>query len=336
MTENVETSEVTPLNVVITAAESGPGLQLVRAAVANGHQVFGTTQEGSAGAFAIREAGGIPIYPEHHRELSVRSNLLMARADVVVHLAGAVAVNSMPFLPVDYTTKLDMLRATDVLMAAAGQTGVKRFIHISAAYSYGNTGDEAATEDAQIRTNNALLKAIADAEDAVLDGGLPGYVLRAGYIYGGHSASNDGVIEAIRTGRPLATGSGAAPFIHQDDLVSAIIALIEQSSENEGVADLLNIVDDSSTAFDAVLKLLGEEIGINPQRLSGLRAERTIKPEQAALLNMHTTVDNSKAKDALNWSPEYTSLAQGIERMMLIWRTEEIGDMAKALDTVQP
>lgn len=311
-----------PLNIFITAADSSLGQIITRQAVADGHHVFGATQQGSTGAFTIRDAGGIPLYPETTRGSSLRSALLMAKADVVIHLAAAVAVNSLPYIPFDYAGQLDAVQnGTQALIAAAGQTGVKRFIHVSSAALYRNDDHAAATEDSSIdASSNALFEALAGAEAAVLDGALPAVVLRAGFLYGGHTPANDALVEAIRAGRGIVTGTGTAALIHDEDLADVILALIEAELSE---APVLNVVDDTPAPIDALLQTLGQEIGVEPVQLNNFMAERRVSDLQRALLNQTTRVDNSKVKALLDWSPQYPAYPAGIEKMLLLWRVEE-------------
>lgn len=321
------TDEKPALNIFITAADSSVGQMITRAAVAEGHTVFGTTEQGTKGAYAVRDAGGIPIYPEMTRGSSLRSALLMAKADVVVHLAAAVAVNSLPFVPHNYSAQLDLVRnGTQSLIAAAGQTGVERFIHVSSAALYRTDSAHPATEENAIdASSNALFEALADAEEAVQDGALPAYILRAGFLYGGHTPTNDALVEAIRNGRGLATGKGTGALIHDNDLAAAVLAALAHAAD--GVI-VLNIVDDTPAPLNDVLQTLGQEIGVEPVTLSGFWAERRVGDLQRALLNQSSAVDNSKAKDVLNWSLEYPSHPVGIEKMLLLWRVEEADEVA--------
>src|SRR5688572_125022 len=127
------------LNIFLTGGDSGVGLVLARELVKRGYKVFAAASKGTAGANRIRRVGAFPVYPELTREGSLRSAMMLARADVVVNCASQDFIG-LPQYRIDYGKTAHVLEdGTEALVAAAGKLGIKRLIHLSAAYVYGNT-----------------------------------------------------------------------------------------------------------------------------------------------------------------------------------------------------
>ncbi|MEL6308181.1 MAG: NAD(P)-dependent oxidoreductase [Chloroflexota bacterium] len=235
MADNTETTEQVQKTLFVTGAANGVGLALTTLAVKAGYKVVGTTDLGTVGAYRIRHAGGIPAYPDLTRESAVYSAIQMAKADVVIH-AAAQDLNGIPQAKVNYDDKLAWLKAsTEAIFAAAGRADVDRIVHLSAANAYADS-HEPVSEDASLDTRSTLGSALHSAEEVVLDGGIPGYVLRTGYIIGTHNSSAV-VTEMLRAGQSMMTNDHAVAWAHEDDVARAIMAIIELE-EDTSVANV--------------------------------------------------------------------------------------------------
>src|SRR5689334_15688326 len=73
------------LSVLVTAATSSLGREVVRQLVERGNRVTGVT-EGSEGAALLRNLGALPAYSDPMRAGELKSMIKLANADVVVHL----------------------------------------------------------------------------------------------------------------------------------------------------------------------------------------------------------------------------------------------------------
>ncbi|MDQ7025682.1 MAG: NAD(P)-dependent oxidoreductase [Anaerolineae bacterium] len=329
MADNQETAmnqdEQQPLNIFITGGDNGVGLTLAREAVKNGHNVFAASSKGTIGAKRISNIGAYAVYPELTREGSLRSAIMLAKADVVVNCA-AQDIIGLPQYRID-TGKIaaTIEESAEALVAAAGKLGVKRLIHLSPAYIYGNT-DDAVTEDAHIVRGSKLLNHVAEAEEAILDGGIAGYVVRTGFIYGGWHDSMLALAELMRTGKGIAKGKGQASWIHEDDLALALLKLVELSSD-DATANVLNISDGEPMSHSDFMSLFGELYGSGePNGINPLFVPLRTNPTQIELLNQNTVIDSSKAREVLDWEPKTASKAAGIEKAMLVWRALEASD----------
>lgn len=318
--DQAESTQDNSLNVFITGAATGAGLALIQKLTRAGHKVTGEAHNGAPGAVAIRARGGLPIYPGLTREGEVYSVMAMSKADVVVHLM-PLLLNGIPHHPTETDTLLTLLDdGTETVMSVAGQMGVKRVISLSYAALYGKTGDDAADESASIWRDNDLFKTAAHAEAVVRDGGIPGYVLRSGYVYGGYSHALRATADRIRAGRAVPAGSHPAAWIYEDDLAEVIFRLATRE-EDDGIATIYNVDSGVTASPDTFIDMLGDAIGIGaPPRISPLTLRSRQTPLQAALMQTSVKLNTEKIKAALDWSPEVTTIGAGLERAMVIWR----------------
>jgi nucleoside-diphosphate-sugar epimerase len=307
-----------PLSVFITGASSGTGRALTRELVRHGHKVTGTTTS-SEGAFAIRADGGLPAFPDLSRAADVRGLLQMAKADVLVHLAASV-LSDVPLSGGDYKAGEAALNATDELVIAAGQAGIKRLILVSPAFAYGDTGGEAVDESAPISHDHPLFTAVEHAETAVLDGGIPGYVVRSGYIYGSGSAGIRSIAESMRRGQGILSGKKPAAWIHEEDLASALAMLVERTTD-EGLAQVYNAADDTPVSPDEFATEFGTVLGSGAPSHGGFFVNRRMTPMQKALLGTSFKLNSDRLK-AAGWKPQFATRAAGLERTLMLWRAE--------------
>ncbi|MEL6525977.1 MAG: NAD(P)-dependent oxidoreductase [Chloroflexota bacterium] len=324
MADNTETTEQTQKTLFVTGAANGVGLALTTLAVKAGYKVVGTTDLGTVGAYRIRHAGGIPAYPDLTRESAVYSAIQMAKADVVIH-AAAQDLNGIPQAKVNYDDKLAWLKAsTEAIFAAAGRADVDRIVYLSAANAYADS-HEPVSEDASLDTRSTLGSALHSAEEVVLDGGIPGYVLRIGYIMGTHNSSAV-VTEMLRAGQSMMTNEHAVAWAHEDDVARAIMAIIELE-EDASVANIYNIASEETITPTEFMRRFGNEYGIGePGSLPDFMVQLRTHAVQRAIMGKSITLDTSKAQNELGWSPQGT-VDGAIDKFLLMMRTEESAQM---------
>ena len=311
-----EEQEAQPLNIFIAGADHAAGLAAAKLAVKAGHNVVGTSATGTDGAMLIRDVGALPVYPDMTRAGEIRSAMSMSKADIVINCL-AQNILGMPLADTDYETEAqNFATATQALVSVAGQLGVKRFIHISPAFIYGDTKD-AATEENLTHHGNAVMDAAVDAEAAVRDGAIPTYIVRSGFIYGAKSAASKAVADKLRKGGFFPKGNGKVSYIYEDDLAAVAFALVEA----EDAPNTLNVADNEPTTHSAFLNKLGALIGVGePTGLPSFAVNWRTNELQREMLELNAPVDANKVKDLFGWSPEYATQEAGIERMLLVWR----------------
>lgn len=319
MTDNA--TETMTLSVFITGGDTGMGRLLTRTLVKRGCRVTGTTHT-AAGAAAIRADGALPTYPDLARPGDLRGLLMMAKADVVVHLA-ASPLNGAPQYTADYNAAMKALTNTDEIALAAGQAGVKRLIFPSFAFLYGDTKGVVVDETAPVSRENDLFKTALEAEAAVLDGGVPGYVLRTGYVYGGHSEALRALQPRLSVGGSVASGKKTAAWLHEDDLLTALVKLVEYQPARSETAQLFNLAEENSASPDVFINEFGTVMGVGePAKMPDIMVRLRLPEFQRMLLDTSFAVNSDKFKAAFDWKVTTASRLAGLDKALLVWRAE--------------
>jgi nucleoside-diphosphate-sugar epimerase len=305
------------LSVLMINADHRMGLALTQALSKGGARVLASTARGADGAKAIRAAGGIPFYPQLDRAESIRAMIAAGKASIVVNLA-AYPLALSPYAAPDYASHLHLFsRVTPAVVQACQAAQVERFISLSLACVYGDAEGATVDENSATHADHALARAALDAEALALEAGAA--VLRLGYVYGDDEASL-ALLEGVKRARAFLPGPGLASFIHQDDVASAIQALVLAEREREG--RVFNLSDDQPMTHDAFLATLGKALGVGapPKRLFQLIPDE----QRSALLAQSFALSNSRAKVELGWKPTYASVSEGIERVLLLQRAAAV------------
>jgi nucleoside-diphosphate-sugar epimerase len=296
-----------PISVFLTGAAGGLGREVTRQLVAAGYRVTGAVS-GSADAVKVRADGGVPAYPDLYRAGELRSVMVGAGAKIVLNLAPQLP-NHVPQLAARWDERL--AEATTALMEASAQAGVEYVVHTSYAFA------DARAEDAK-----PILRAARAAEQVALNGSVPACVLRFGFLYGGASDEFAALRDTLRMGRPLLVGpdNTHTNWVHISDAARAVSLAAEQHPAGA----LLNIVDDQAASPAAFLRYFADSIGFSiPPTLPQFAMRRLLPKTQQAILGLSTHADNAAAKEALGWSPRFTSYIQGIDDTLLSWRAQE-------------
>jgi 2-alkyl-3-oxoalkanoate reductase len=212
-------------------------------------------------------------------------------------------------------------RGTDILLAAARQCGVGRFVAQSfCGWPYARVGGPVKTEDDPLDPNppaalRNTLDAIQYLERVVSTATeLKGVSLRYGGFYGpGTSLSWDGaIVEQVRRRRFPVVGAGAGvwSFLHIEDAASATIAALESDA-----VGIFNVVDDEPARVANWLPALAAAVNAKPPlRLPAFLA-RLILPEH--LFVMLTDIrggSNARFKRTFAWQPAWPTWREGFQR----------------------
>ncbi|MDH2413899.1 NAD(P)-dependent oxidoreductase [Nocardioides sp. CER19] len=309
------------MRIFIAGATGALGSRLVPLLQDAGHDVFGSSRS-KAGAAKVdaQDATGIvmdPLDPD-----SVREAVVSAQPEVVVHeltALGAMSGNMKRWDEDFAMTNRLRTEATDHLLAAAAEVGVRRFV----AQSYGGhwtnqrTGGPVKTEVDPLveepgKEARETLRAIRHVEAAVTAAeGIDGIILRYGNLYGpGNAISRTGeMAELVRKGKipVVGGGTGVWSWIHIDDAAVATAAAVER-----GAPGIYNIVDDEPAPVSEWLPYLAEQLGgKRPMRLPGWMARPMIGQFGLALMTTVRGSSNAKAKRELDWTPRYATWRDG-------------------------
>ncbi|WP_378564619.1 MULTISPECIES: NAD-dependent epimerase/dehydratase family protein [unclassified Nocardioides] len=308
------------MRILIAGATGALGSRLAPHLLTAGHQVFGTSRHPSA--LADLDTQGVTGVVMDPLDLdSVRAAVAESKPDVVVHqltALGAMTGNPKKFDQEFAMTNRLRTEATDHLLAASREHGVRRFIAQSyTTWPNERTGGWVKTEDDPLveepgKEARESLKAIRHLEHAVTTAkGIEGVVLRYGNFYGpGNAASRTGTLgEMIRAGKfpVVGGGTGVWSFIHVDDAATATAAAVER-----GAPGIYNIVDDEPAPVAEWLPYLAEQLGgRKPMRLPAWLGRPLLGQLGIAMMTTVRGSSNAKAKRELDWTPGYASWRDG-------------------------
>src|SRR4051812_46428479 len=271
------------MRVFVVGASGVLGTRLVPQLIDAGHEVVGTHHSPSK-AELVRRLGAKPVMLDLLDASAVRRALLEAEPDAIVNEATALANAKFTrnFDQVFEATNALRTTGTDVLLAAAREAGVRRFVAQSfASYRYERTGGPVKTEDDSLDPNPPAnfrkgFAAMAHLDRAVVEAG--GIVLRYGLFYG---AANDGLIQPIRKRQYpiIGDGGGYSSWMHLDDGAAATVLALE----HDGPA-VYNIVDDEPAPLREWLPVAARALGAKPPRHVPVWLARLLAGEAAVMM----------------------------------------------------
>lgn|SRR5512138_363739 len=167
-------------------------------------------------AAGVRLAIGKLQEPAHAREL-------VTAADAIIHLAAAQHEAGMPEA---YFRDVNVL-GTRVLLEAAREHGVRRFVYGSSIGVYGTSGDDVLDETSALRPDNIYTRTKLEAEEVVASFAqqLETSVVRISETYGPSDFRLLKLFRAIDRGHFVIVGSGAnrRQCLHVNDLTRALL-----------------------------------------------------------------------------------------------------------------
>ena len=299
------------MRVLVAGASGAIGTRLVQQLIDRGHEVIGTSKTPASGE-RVRALGAKPVTLDLLDPPAVRKAVLEAEPDAIVHEATALADVrfSRNFDRTFAQTNRLRTEGTDALLAAARESGARRFVAQSFATARNaREGGPVKTEDDPLdptpvpatRQSNAAMRYL---EQTVTDAG--GTALRYGGFYG---AANDAMVEPVRKRQfPIVgDGAGVTSFIHLDDAAAATVLALEHD-----VSGIFNIVDDEPAPVREWLPVLAEVLGAKPPRHVPRWLARLIAGEFVVMLGTESRgASNAKAKRELGWALRYPSWRQG-------------------------
>jgi dTDP-glucose 4,6-dehydratase len=241
---------------------------------------------------------------------------LVARADVVVHLAAETHVDR------SITGAADFVRTnvvgTQVLLEAAHRHRVAKFVHVSTDEVYGSIGSGSWTEAEPLLPNSpySASKASSDllARSYHRTHGLPVSITRCSNNYGPYQFPEKVIplfVTNLMTGRqvPLyGQGENSRDWLHVDDHCRAIHLVVEDGRPGE----IYNIGGGTELTNRELTGLLLEAMGVGAERIDHV-ADR---PGH----DLRYSVDWAKIHNELGYRPEHR-FEDGL-RETIVWYRE--------------
>ena len=297
------------MRVLLVGASGAIGSRLIPQLAGRGHQVTGTSRS-AAKAGQLRPLGAEPAVLDVLDAGAVRAVVAKARPDAIVYQATALAGQAFSrnmdrgFAP---TNEL-RTKGTDILLAAAAEAGVPRFIAQSfAPFRYAHAGGPVKDEGDPLVSDpppsaRLMFGAMAHIDQAVTAAG--GIALR----YGGFYGDVDAMVKAVRKRRfPLiGDGGGMMSFIHLEDAAAATVLALDA----EGPA-IFNVTDEEPAPMRDWLPALATALGAKPPYHVPGWVGRLFMGKTLTMMTEARGASNAKATKELGWTLRYPSWRTG-------------------------
>ncbi len=324
------------MNVLVTGGTGFTGKALVRRLLDDGHAVTALDYKEGIKTEELREWGATVIIG------SVTDKAIVAEAvkgvDIVQHMAAAFRELDVPESYYDEVN----IGGTQIVLDAAKEAGVKRFIYTSTCGVHGNVDNPPAAEDSPIQPGDYYQHTKYMAEPLVLEANcpeMPCVILRPAAIYGpGDPERFFMIFKRVASGKFPMFGKGKTLYhpLYIDNLVDALMLAME-AGKGDGEAYL--IADEEYVEIEDLVKRTGKALNIDvkiphfpvmPLVIAGHICEKICKPFHVTPPIFPRRVDwyrqnraflIEKAKRDLGYSPK-VDLDEGLKRTADWYRSE--------------
>jgi nucleoside-diphosphate-sugar epimerase len=293
----------------VVGASGAIGRRLIPQLAGRGHQVTGTSRS-AAKAGQLRSLGAEPAVLDVLDAGAVRALIAEARPDAIVYQATALAGQS-------FSRNMDRgfagtnelrTKGTDILLAAAAEGGVPKFIAQSfAPFRYAHAGGPVKDESDPLLSDpppsaRLMFDAMAHIDQAVTAAG--GIALR----YGGFYGDVDAMVTAVRKRQfPLiGDGGGMMSFIHLEDAAAATVLALDA-----GGPAIYNITDDEPAPMRDWLPVLAAALGAKPPHRVPGWVGRLFMGKTLTMMTEARGASNARARKELGWTLRYPSWRAG-------------------------
>ncbi|MFJ5550907.1 NAD-dependent epimerase/dehydratase family protein [Streptomyces sp. NPDC093225] len=298
------------MRILFAGASGVLGQRAVRELTAAGHEVIGL---GRGPANTLRA------------DLLDRDAVLRAvdgRAfDAVVHAATALNGKAMLRHRDMAGTNVLRTRGTENLVAAALETGARRFVAESMmfGYGYGDHGDRTVEEDRDPfgppgadRHLEEHVGAMRRKEELTFTTeGLDGVSLRFGLFYGAGVTDTTLLPMLRKRALPVVPDRGRAlSWVEVGDAARAVVAAVELGRPGRAY----NVCDDRPLAWGEHVRTAAEAFGTPAPRTVPQWLLRAA-PLARALMTTNLRMSNARARHELDWAPTHRSTADGLKAL---------------------
>lgn len=297
------------MKVLLAGASGVLGQRAVRALRAAGHEVAG-----------LGRGAGMDV----RADLLDRHGLLRAvdglGFDVVVHAATALSGKTMARHQDMAGTNALRTEGTVNLLAAARETGARRFVVESMmfGYGYGDHGGAVLGEEDGFGPQgaNAWLERHVGAmrtkeELAFTADGIEGVSLRFGLFYGAGITDTHVAPLLRKRALPVVAAKGRAlSWVDVDDAANAVVAGVESGRPGQAY----NIADDEPLGWAAHMRAVAGAFGAPAPMTVPLWVLKAA-PLAHTIMGTDLRLSNAKARRELGWAPACASSAAGVRAL---------------------
>jgi 2-alkyl-3-oxoalkanoate reductase len=295
------------MKVFVAGATGVLGRPTLARLVAEGHDVRAVARS-AAKSELVRSLGARPVQVDLFDPVAVRS--AVEGVDAVMHLATHIPPIHRAVLPSAWATN-DRLRreGTRILVDAALDAAVGRFVKESLAFVYEDGGDRWLDEDTPV-VETRVQASVFDAEREVRRFGASGgagVVVRLGMFYGPDATSTDEALRLarLRIGAPVMGGAGQFhPAVHTDDAASAVVAALHAPPGTYNAAG-------TPATKRQFLDAFSDAFGLPRLRLVPGRLVRATTAGMASFMLRSQRVSSRSLAEATGWEPAHPDIGDG-------------------------
>ena len=299
------------MNVFIAGGTGAIGVPLIRALVAEGHQVTALTRSGAKGD-RLRGLGATPAIADALDAEALRRVVVAVRPMHVIHQLTALPKGGpRSARDLEPTNRL-RIEGTRNLIEASAAAGARRLVVGSFAPLGDIRPDDLAAE---VRpAADAVRSMESQALEASRSGRIEAVVLRYGLFYGPDTASTEQMIAmARRRMLPRIKGDRSLlPCIHIDDAARATVAALDAGQPGT----IYDIVDDRPVSFSEIVAALASAAGAPRPIAIPAWLLRLAMPYMAGMIGLRAPLSNAKATRDLGWRPAFPTIDEGLAQTL--------------------
>jgi nucleoside-diphosphate-sugar epimerase len=295
------------MRVLVTGATGFVGGGVVRALLADGHEVHGLVRD--PGAASALQRDGIILHAGDMRRPATYAPLV-GQVDVVVQ-AAQLSISGR----VTRARAAQVFAAEHTMTTALAQACLehrRRLLYTGGCFDWGDHGDEWITEDTALSPSpmgEGHAREARFLQRMHAEQGLDVVRLNPGFVYGPGGLLRSAFVEQARKGRLRRIGNGSNWWscVHVDDLGRAYAAALTgaRSGAYYAVADSCPIrLRDLTDVVTDAMKL--PRVGSGPAWLAGLFIGRPL----VASLVTSFRVDATRIGEELGWKPGHPSFGE--------------------------
>jgi nucleoside-diphosphate-sugar epimerase len=279
------------MRILVVGSTGVLGRHVIPRLIERGHTVVALARRPEQ-AHQLRQVGAEPVLGDIFDLQSL--NAAARGCDAALHIATAIPRSNNQDWSLNDRVRRE---GTRDLLAAAVDSGVRRYVQQSIIFLYGESGQTIVDESAPSRPS-PVIQSAADMEEMVRASNLDWCILRGGAFYGPGTGREDDWRDAARQGRLTLPGDGSdlLSLIHVVDMARAVVAAVESAQPHT----IYNVVDDEPVTYRLLYAYIASQLGASEPGAGG--------PKYLSSIGC----SNARIKADLPWHPAYPTYRSGL------------------------